>query len=252
MIKGFRQVRLWSPACAGMTQRIVAMMAVVATLGGAPVLAGEEIRSYDSAVTLETNGAVDVVETISVNAEGRQIQHGIYRDIPTEFVDFGKVQVTSDPAVVGVTMDGRPEPYVVLDRPAGFKRIRIGAADVLVASGVHTYAVHYTMTRIGRAYTDHDELLWSVTGEDWAFPILKASASVSLPGGATISGAIGYIGRPTAQQDVTLQGSTPAQMSFTTTRRLEPGEGLTVGVMFQPGILALPVVPDTPIHKAEN
>jgi hypothetical protein len=235
-----------------MTRRLAVALAALAALMVTPVLAAEEIRSYDSAVTLETNGTVDVVETIAINAEGTEVRHGIYRDIPTDFTDFAKVEVTSDLAVVGVTRDGSAEPFVVLDRPAGFKRVRIGSADVTVPSGVHTYVIHYTMTRIGRAYTDHDELLWNVTGQAWSFPILKASASLVLPAGALISGAVGYIGKPTAQGDVRLQGGTPAQMSFTTTRTLEPGEGLTVGVMFQSGILALPAIPHTPIDKVEN
>jgi hypothetical protein len=217
-----------------------------------PAVAREEIRSYDSAVTLAANGTVDIVETIAVNAEGTEIKHGIYRDIPTEFTDFAKVAVTSDLAVLDVTRDGVAEPFIVLDRPAGFKRVRIGSADVTVSNGVHSYVIHYTMTRIGRAYADHDELLWNVTGNEWSFPILKTSANVMLPSGARISGAVGYIVSPAAQQDVQLQGSTPAQMSFAVTRTLEPGEGLTVGVMFQKGTLALPESTDSQIDKVEN
>lgn len=252
MTNGIGQARLWTPACAGMTQRVAVVMATLLALAVTPVLAAEEIRSFDSAVTLATDGAVDVVETIAVNAEGAEIRHGIYRDIPTEFTDAGNTKVTSELAVVDVTMDGAAEPYVVLDRPNAFKRIRIGSPDVIVATGVHTYSVHYTMTGIGRSYGDHDELLWNVTGQYWSFPILAAGAHVTLPDGATITGAVGYIGKPAQQQDVRLQGSVPARMSFTTTRTLEPGEGLTVGVMFEKGILELPESTDTHSEKVED
>lgn len=242
-----RQRSFWHGAAATLVAVLLALVA------GAAV-AREEIRTFDSAVILNVDGSVDVVETIGVNAEGTDIQHGIYRDIPTRFTDFAKVEVVSDLKVLGVTKDGTAEPYLVMARPAGFERIRIGSPDVTLKSGVYTYAIHYTMTKVGRSYTDDDEILWNATGQGWSFPILKTTASVTLPSGAEISGAVGYIGSPTAQQDVRLQGSSgPTKMSFTTTRTLEPGEGLTVGVMFQKGILALPTgSADTQTDKVAN
>ena len=51
-----RQAWLWSPACAGLTRRIAAILAALGALMVAPVLAAEEIRSFDSAVTLAADG----------------------------------------------------------------------------------------------------------------------------------------------------------------------------------------------------
>ena len=104
------------------------MLAALAALMVAPVLAAEEIRSFDSAVTLAADGSVDVVETITVNAEGTQIRHGIYRDIPTELTDYAKVQATSDLKVIAMTMDGAAEPIRMRLKPPGRSRTTYGSA----------------------------------------------------------------------------------------------------------------------------
>jgi len=174
MAKSLWQMSSWIPACAGLTQRLVATFVVLLTLAIAPALAAEEIRSYDSNIKLEINGTVDVTETITVNSEGDQIRHGIYRDIPTQLINTDKSRLRSALKVLDVSRDGSPEPYTVDDLGGGYKRIKIGSADVWLDDGVHTYVIHYTMSRMGRFFADHDELFWNATGNFWVFPILKA------------------------------------------------------------------------------
>ena len=203
-----------------------------------PASAREEIRSFDSKVTLATNGTVDVVETITVTSEGSQIRHGIFRDIPTQLINDDKSRLRSDLRVLDVMRDGRTEPYSLENIGTGFKRIRIGDADVYLDDGVHTYVIHYTMTRMGRFFADHDELFWNATGNYWDFPIMAATATVTLPPGAQISQVIGFTGRPGSQEHaVTIQNNGTNTATFTLTRELAPGEGLTVGAGFQKGIL---------------
>jgi len=228
---------------AGIGARLVALIAAILALllFATPAFAREEIRSFDSAVVLATNGTVDVTETIAVNAEGDQIRHGIYRDIPIELVNPDKSRLRSDLHVIGVTRDGQPEDYTIESLGSGFKRIRIGSADVELDSGVHTYVIHYTMSRMGRFFADHDELFWNATGNYWAFPIMAATATVTLPQGATISKTVGYTGRPGSQeQAVTITANGGNTATFTLKRELAPGEGLTVGVAFPKGILVQP------------
>ena len=47
------------------------------------VQAEERIEQFTSDARVNVDGSVDVTETISVNAEGRQIRRGIFRDFPT-------------------------------------------------------------------------------------------------------------------------------------------------------------------------
>ena len=52
-----------------------------------PATADERILSYDSDLTVRSDGSLDVVETIRVRAEGSSIRRGIYRDFPTRYKD---------------------------------------------------------------------------------------------------------------------------------------------------------------------
>jgi uncharacterized membrane protein YgcG len=206
-----------------------------------PVTAAEEIRSYDSNIKLETNGTVDVTETITVNSEGLEIRHGIYRDIPTQLINDDKTRLRSDLSIKSVSRDGQPEPYSIEDIGGGYKRIKMGSADVWIDDGVHTYVIEYTMSRMGRFFADHDELYWNATGNFWVFPILKATAEITLPDGAAISGAVGYTGRlGSKEQAVTVDANGGKTASFAATRPLAPEEGMTVAVKFQKGILVEP------------
>ena len=46
------------------------------------------------------------------------------------------------------------------------------------------YQLRYTTGRQIRFFPDHTELFWNVTGNDWSFPILSATARIALPGSA--------------------------------------------------------------------
>jgi hypothetical protein len=222
--------------------RLVALLLVAAGLALAtPALAREEIRSFVTNVTLSPNGTVDVVETITVNAEGDQIRHGIYRDIPTELINPDKTRLRSSLHVISVSRDGRDENYSLENIGSGFKRIRIGDADNFLDYGVHTYAIHYTMSRMGRFLADHDELFWNATGNYWIFPILKAEATLNLPPGATIQNTIGYTGvEGSMEQAVSIEKTSDISAVFRSTRELGPGEGMSVAVAFPKGILTQP------------
>ncbi len=221
--------------------RLVLLVAAALFAFAAPAFAREEIRAFTSNTTLRTNGSVEVVETIEVNVEGRDIRRGIYRDIPTQLINADTTRLRSDLRVLEVRRDGRAEPYSVSGIGGGFKRIQIGDEDVFLDYGVHTYTIRYTMTRMARAFEDHDELFWNVTGNYWAFPILRVTATLNVPAGAVIDGAIGYTGSPgSAEQAVDIERRSDTAVAFRTTRVLGPGEGLSAAVKFQKGILATP------------
>ena len=205
-----------------------------------PAAAREEIRSYDSDISLARDGVVTVVETIVVNAEGNEIRRGIYRDIPVVMLasDGGKVRPDLD--VLAVTRDGRDEQYRV-ERMGNFERIWIGNPDVLLDYGQHSYTITYTMTRMARSFEDHDELYWNVTGNYWIFPILSAEAQVTLPNGAVITQLAGYTGAAgSTEQAVASKRLADGTALFRATRQLGAGEGLTVAVAFNKGVIDYP------------
>lgn len=211
-----------------------------ALLLAAPVSAREEIRSFTSDVVMSSDGSVTVSEAIVINAEGNEIRRGIYRDIPVVMVgpDGGKVRPGFE--VTGVVRDGRGEPYRV-ERMGNFQRIWIGDPDVFIARGIHTYRIYYTMTRMARAFDDHDELFWNATGNYWVFPILAAEANITLPDGAVISAVTGYTGPVgSTEQAVASKRLADNQVSFRSSRALGAGEGMSVAVAFDKGVIEFP------------
>src|SRR6218665_1813280 len=78
-----------------------------------PALAREEIRSFTSDIVLNTDGSLNVTETIEVNAEGDEIRRGIYRDIPVVMLGIDGGKIRPDLTVTGVTREGDQEMYRV-------------------------------------------------------------------------------------------------------------------------------------------
>ena len=205
-----------------------------------PATAREEIRSFTSDVILNTDGSVHVTETIEVNAEGNEIRRGIYRDIPVVMLGSDGGKVRPDLEVTGVTRDGDQEMFRV-ERMGNFQRIWIGNPDYFLDYGVHRYIIRYTMTRMARAFEDHDELYWNATGNYWVFPILAAHATVKLPDGAVISDLVGYTGEAgSTEQAVSIKRTSDTSAAFRASRALGAGEGMTVAVAFNKGVIAFP------------
>ncbi len=204
---------------------------------------GERIIAWHSQIDVRADGTLDVTETIRVNVEGYQINHGIYRDFPTTYQRDGRrVRVGFD--VAGVTRNGQPEPYATESLGNGV-RLKIGDADSYVPHGVQTYVIRYTTTRQLGFFEGYDELYWNVTGNGWAFPIVEAEATIRLleavPFGrerAVYTGPQGSTAR-----DAEVVAERPGEIRFRTTKPLEPYEGLTVAVRWPKGVVAEPPKP---------
>ena len=125
--------------------------------------AAEAIHSFDSSVRVAKDGELTVTEAIRVQAEGREIRHGIYRDFALTFKDAsGRVREV-DFKLLGVERDGRPEKYSTT-RQHGVIRIYAGSKDVDVSRGEHTYVFRYRTGRQIRWFDGRPELNWNVTG----------------------------------------------------------------------------------------
>ncbi|MGN6102058.1 MAG: DUF2207 domain-containing protein, partial [Devosia sp.] len=213
---------------------------VLVALAAVPALAAEEITHFDSQTVLRTDGTVDVTETIDVNAEGDRIRHGIFRNIFTILRNADGSKFYSSLNVLGVTRDGQREAFTVEGIPNG-QQVKIGDADTFVDPGPHSYVIHYTLSRMARFFPDHDELYWNVTGNFWDFPLLKATATITLPEGARIDRTAAYTGPVgSTAEDATSAKQADNVVTFATTKPLNPGDGLTIAVAFQKGIVTPP------------
>ncbi|WFR95969.1 DUF2207 domain-containing protein [Rhizobium tumorigenes] len=203
--------------------------------------AQEVITAFQQAIILDKDASMQVTETIGVNAEGRDIRHGIFRDFPLTSRDATGSTATVDLTVQSVSRDGSPEQWRSENIDGGV-RIYIGSADANVSPGRHEYQLTYSTKRQIRYFEDYDELYWNVTGTGWLFPILEASATIMLPEGVRPQGldfATGPLGSKGRNARVNEDGS---DVVFETTRPLAPKEGLTIAIKLAKGAVDAPSV----------
>lgn len=220
--------------------RWLVVLTLALGLGSASAAAREEILRFESDVVVDTAGTLTVTETITVRAEGRVIRRGIFRDFPTVKRDERGFVRTQSFDVVKVERNGAEEPWHT-ESIKGGTRLYIGDKDVFLSSGVYTYRLTYRSKRQIGFLSDRDEIYWNVTGNFWVFDIQKAIARVTLPEGAEIgdvalyTGFVGMTGK-----NARVVSRTNRSVTFETTRMLGPGEGLTVAVGFQKGLISEP------------
>ncbi len=199
----------------------------------------EEILNFESQIKTQKNGDLEVTETLRVVAEGNEIKRGIYRDFPTLYRGrFGlKSSVPFD--VLGVTRDGQKETWRVENQNNGV-RVYIGDPDVFLRPGEYTYVIRYRTGRQLGFFADFDELYWNVTGNDWAFPIERASVKVELPPGARQKSVEAYTGYEGDKGQDWREVAAGSGVEIVTTTRLSPQEGLTIVVTWPKGFVTAP------------
>ncbi|WP_417417162.1 DUF2207 domain-containing protein [Hoeflea sp.] len=214
---------------------VTAMLLSLMLTGGS--LAREEIRNFRADIDVRSDASLEVTETITVNAEGRDIRRGIYRDIPLRALDEWGLWSSNGFELVEVLHNGQPAPHNT-EWQGRFFRIYIGDANAYIPHGEHTYTIRYVTTRQLRFFDGFDELYWNVTGNFWSFPILSAEARVKLPDGARVirdqvkayTGAFGATG---GNYTGSIIGN--SDIRFALTRPLGPEEGMTIAVGFDKG-----------------
>lgn len=157
---------------------LVAVLWTLTFSAPASQFGGETIREYDALIEVGADGALEVTETILVNAEGREIKRGIFRDFPTLYRSWhGRAVAPFE--VLSVKRNGAAEPWHTEERQNGV-RLYAGRTGHNIARGLHRYEIRYrTGWQIG-FFADRDELYWNVTGNGWSFIIERATAAVVL------------------------------------------------------------------------
>ena len=214
----------------------------LALLLAAPAMAQTEgIRSFDSRITVNTDGSMQVVETIVVESAGVDMVHGIYRDFPTRYRDrLGNgYSVLFD--IVRLRRDGNAEPYHTEELGNGV-RVYFGSSSYELPPGPHTYQFIYRTNRQLGFFSDHDELFWNVTGNGWKFPIDVATATVLLPSDVRnlVTGLHGYTGyKGEKGQAYTARRDENSNPTFRA-ENLAPEQGLSIVVTWPKGLIAEP------------
>jgi len=220
-----------------LVRAVVLAAVMLPAVGAAP--AAERILSFDSRIEVGADGWLTVTETIRVVAQGIEIRHGIYRDLPVSHRTRDGETYTVPLRIVGVQRDGRDEPWHG-ERRYPDKRIYIGDRHRLVSPGTHTYTLTYRTARILAREDEGVELYWNVTGNKWAFPIDQAGASVVLPRAVEekdlrLTAYTGSVG--SREQAFASRLAADGTIHFRATRALRRGEGLTIALQFPPELV---------------
>ncbi|MBA7846793.1 DUF2207 domain-containing protein [Klebsiella sp. RHBSTW-00484] len=139
----------------------------------------EAIALFDVQATMRPDGVLDVRENLHFQARNRQIKHGFFRDLPRMWVrpDGNAALLTYH--VIGVTRDGKPEPWQ-LRWHRGTMRIVVGDEQTLLPEGDYRYQVHYQVSNAFIRDGDDDMLIWNVTGDSWSFEIYQVRFALQL------------------------------------------------------------------------
>ncbi len=204
--------------------------------------ASERILSFHSDIRVMDDGWIEVTETIRVNAEGDRIRRGIYRDLYTEYEDFHGKHYECEIRPLSVLRNDQRESFHTIGIDRGI-RTYFGSSDRYITPGEHTYTYRYRANRMLGYFDEHDELYWTVTGFDWAFPIERATARVTLdvenpPDDLTLEAYTGpYGARGTAY---TSRQEAPGVAFFEANEALSPVNGLTIVVGWPKGHVTEP------------
>jgi uncharacterized membrane protein YgcG len=202
--------------------------------------ATERITDFDIQLVVQPDGDLIVTETISVVAEGDKIKRGIFRDFPTAYRTAAGFLEYVDFDVLEVARDGQAEPYFI-NAEYGYHRLYVGEASRYISRGAHVYRIKYrTSEQIG-FFAESDELYWNLTGNFWDFEIGNVSAELILPPGAVPQDVSAYTGASGERgRDYQITASRGNRVTLRTTRSLQSGEGLTVSVSWQKGLVTPP------------
>lgn len=198
----------------------------------------EEIRSFESAATIRKDGTVKVVETIQYDFS-YQKRHGIFRNIPYIITNQDGKKYAMDIAIQSVTDEkGLLYKYNVSTN-GDYVQAKIGDPDRTI-SGIHTYKITYEIRGALRYFSDHDELYWNVTGNEWTVPIANATYTIIPEFDSPLSSEnlvcyTGYQGGTDQNCAITTENG----ITVTTTTPLQTLQGLTVAYRFPKDLVAV-------------
>ena len=216
---------------------LLVIIAVPFGLIAQTTFSGEHIANFQQSTIINADGTIDVTEQIEYDFSTEE-RHGIFRTIPyTKLNSEGKKFKMTFSQIFVVDENGQPYTFTNTDE-SGAITLKIGDPDVTI-TGKHTYVIRYQVSGALTYFSDHDELYWNVTGDEWDVPIALAQSSVTLPG---------QIYREQIQMDCfrgkrgTDDQCAQAVVGNTIlfdSEALEPGDGMTIVAGFPKGVVAV-------------
>ncbi len=199
-----------------------------------------KIQNFESLVTVNRDGTIDVSETISANFIGEW--HGIYRTIPIEYSTAQGLNYTLFLTDVIATDENGNRLKLELSRQGPNEQFKIYVPDAVNAS--RTVVLHYHVLDGLRFFPDHDELYWSITGNSWDVPLQAASAEIDLPDGATGIRTLAFTGAYGSNSQDADVVEAANHITVRTRHSLRFHEGLTAVIGWDKGLVHEPTAAD--------
>jgi uncharacterized membrane protein len=196
------------------------------------------IQRFHSDITIHPDSSFVVQEKIDVKFD--RPRHGIYREIPFKYRDDDGKMIETPTEVISVT-DGSGKIWKYRVKKMGHVvSIRVGDAKHFV-KGDQTYIISYKVENAILFFSDHDELYWNVTGNDWKASIQEASADVTLrtKNKSKDLWAAGYEGGYGSREECGYETYDNSGRFFAK-RSLNTGEGLTIAFGWDTGLVLPP------------
>jgi uncharacterized membrane protein YgcG len=204
--------------------------------------AEERILEYNSDIHVHQDGQLTITERIRVQAEGKDIKRGIYRDFPTRYRDRAGNYVNVDFSPLSVHRNGNIESWHTQGMSNGV-RVYFGNVNRMLDPRIHEYELVFVTNRQLGYFEDHDELYFNAISHGWKFPVERAVTTVKLPfqvASEQLTLDV-YTGRRGSREsDAEVQVTGPDTVRFATTRSLVPGEGMTIAVAWPKGLTPEP------------
>jgi uncharacterized membrane protein YgcG len=219
------------------TVRVIAVIALVLAMA-APARAadtGWTIDEFRADITIRPDGSLAILESIDVDFDGLQ-KHGIFRDIPTRYA-YDDTRDRRYRLSVQSVIDGSGRPITYQVTAGDITEIKIGDPGRTV-TGKQTYRIRYTVAGALNAFADHDELYWNVNGDQWGVPTTIVRADVLVPAVGALQRVACFQG-PTGSTEPCVASSGGNLGSFGSTRRVSPGEQMTIVAALAKGVVAV-------------
>ncbi|MGB2978160.1 MAG: DUF2207 domain-containing protein [Propionicimonas sp.] len=226
---------------------LLSLLSLLIAAPAAQAAAADVFDAFDVQATLNTDGTVNVVETITLRFGSSSGRHGLERTLITRepdpdtgqdlvyTVDYISAESLTPgaSASLGITHEGSGrETYV---------QIRVGDADRTVASQTATYRLSYRIAGLMRHSDAYDELYWDLTGSSMP-AISKMTATITVPGGA--QGVFCSIAEPGVAGECD-KATTDGDQRAVFAGAVPSGELMTVSVKVASGLVS----PNTPIFE---
>lgn len=197
-------------------------------------ITGEHIEDYRSEIKVNKDGTIDVTENILYDFDTLD-RHGIYRIVPYLKTNRNGKQYEMDLQLMAVKDEKGHWYNYDVTKSDGKLEVKIGDPDRTI-TGKHTYVITYKVSGALTYFSEHDELNWNITGNDWGVPIVNVTSTVTLPESITkdvkTACYTGPLGSIEAGCTATVLGNTTA---FTANDILNSSSGMTIVVGFPKG-----------------